>query len=180
MSTEIANRYAKALFRLTPEKNQIEETLKILCALKPLLVVPSSFMHWMASPQIDINLKRTLIAKNFNDDSTKLLKNFLLYLLDKQRFQYLPEIIEEYHRLAINKLGMISVRLISSQALDAENKKKLSERLEAKFERIPHINEEIDPSLIAGNILIIGNQMLDSSLKGKLMRLKKHLLKGTP
>lgn len=178
MSTQLAARYARALFKLSEESDQVESILKILNILDPLIQRPSRFLHWLVSPQINLEAKRNLFL-NVVPEGNKLLRNFFLLLLKKGRLQILPEIICEFKKLAASHLGILDVRLISTIQIDEETRNNLTKKIEETFNKKPIISEEIDPNLIGGEILIIGNKMFDSSLKGKLDRLKKHLLRGS-
>lgn len=180
MSSEIANRYARALFRTASDNTQLEVHLKCFEAISPLLQDSSQFLHWMASPQIAQNLKMEMLERNLGSIFDRKLLDFLLLLIKKGRFQELPAIAKEYQRLVAKKLGILDVQLITTVAIDESTKEKLALKLKEKFGLKPCIHEEIDPALIGGSILVIGNQVIDNSVKGKLQRLKKHLLRGTP
>lgn len=178
MNAKVATRYAKALFKLADDNQEVESLRLTFEALQPMLLAPSRFMYWLASPQIDPQVKKNLLERLAGNNGSQTLKNFLFLLWKKHRLQDLPEIIKEYQRMAADKLGMLHVRLISAIQLDEHAKSALSQKIEAKYRKKPVYAEEIDPSLIAGNVIFISNQMIDSSLKGKLTRLKKHLLRG--
>ncbi len=177
-NSEISNRYARVLFRMVPLQDSVESQLKDFGPLEILLQKPSEFLRFMVSPQFDDALKIDLLKRSLGDDCDPTIATFLLFLLKKKRLEFLPEIIKEYRRLTSEKLGIIDVRLISAAAVDTETNEKLTQKLDKLFQRKTQINHEIKPSLIGGGILMIGNKMLDASIRGKLSRLKKHLLKG--
>lgn len=179
MSLELASRYARALFRTADESNQLEVQSKSLEAISSLLEPSSQFLHWMAAPQIAHNLKIEMLERNLGSICNRQLMDFLLLLLKKGRFQELPGIVKEYQGLVAKKLGILDVRLITTVAIDEPTKEKLELKLKEKFGLKPRIHEEIDPSLIGGSVIVIGSQVIDNSVKGRLLRLKKHLLRGT-
>ncbi len=155
------------------------ELLKDFGPLDILMQRPSEFLRFMMSPQFDDALKVDLLKRSLGENYDPLIETFILYLFKKKRLEFLPEIIKEYRRLVSEKLGILDVRLISATAVDAGTNEKLAQKLDELFQRKTIINNEIKPSLIGGGILMIGNKMLDASVKGKLSRLKKHLLRGT-
>ncbi len=177
-NSEISHRYAKVMFRMAPSQDLVESLLKKLEPLEILLQKPSEFLRFMVSPQFDDALKMDFLKRSLGDDSDSILLTFILFLLKKKRIEFLPEIIKEYGRLTSEKFGILDVRLIAAAPVDAETIEKLTEKLDKLFQRKTVIKEDIKPSLIGGGILMIGNKMLDASIKGKLQRLKKHLLRG--
>ena len=179
-TSEISHRYARVLFRMVQSHDSIESQLKDFEPLEILVQKPSEFLRFMNSPQFDDTLKIDLLKRSLGDNCDPIIATFLLYLFKKKRLEFLPEIIKEYRRLVSEKLGILNVRLISASSVDADTNDKLTQKLDKLFQRKTTIQHEIKPSLIGGGILMIGNKMLDASVKGKLTRLKKHLLRGTP
>lgn len=180
MSSEVSNRYARALFRIACESNQLEAYMKSFEAIAPLLRKPSNFLYWAASPEITRNLKIEMLERTLSGICDRRLLDFILLLLQKRRLQLLPEIVTEFRRQATKKLGILDVQLITTVAIDASTKENLALKLKQKFGLTPSIQEEIDPALIGGSVIKIGSQVIDNSVKGKLLRLKKHLLRGAP
>ncbi len=184
-TSEISHRYAKVLFHMASSQGLIENVLKSIEPLEILLQKPSEFLRLMVSPQVDDDVKMMFLKRSLGDGQSqednpqsKILEKFLLFLLKKGRIKFLPEILQEYQRLASEKLGVLNIRLISAAPVDAETNEKLVHKLEELFQQKTQIKQKIDPSLIGGGIFMIGNKMLDGSIKGKLLRLKKHLLRG--
>lgn len=178
MSSEIANRYAKALFKITCESNQVEACSNSLKVIAPLLKPCSHFLKWAASPEVAQNFKIEMLERKLSGLCSQQLIDFLLLLLQKKRLWLLPEITSEFQRLAAKKLGILEVQLITTVAIDASAKENLALKLKQKFGLTPNIREEIDPALIGGSVIKIGSQVIDNSIKGKLLRLKKYLLRG--
>ncbi len=178
MSSEIANRYAKALFKIACESNQLEVCSESLKAIAPLLKPCSHFLKWAASPEVAQNFKIEMLESKLNGLFCQQLIDFFLLLLKKKRLWLLPAIVSQFQRLAAKKLGILEVQLITTVAIDASTKENLASKLKQKFGLTPNIHEEIDPTLIGGSIIKIGSQVIDNSIKGKLLRLKKHLLRG--
>jgi F-type H+-transporting ATPase subunit delta len=179
LSSELAKRYAKALFRTAADDRQLEVQAKCLEAIEPLLKHSSQFLNWMAAPQITENLKAEMLERNLGGTFDRKLLDFLLFLLKKGRFQELPDIVKEYRRMVAKKLGILDVRLITTVPIDEPTKDKLAQKLEAKYGLKPRFHDEIDPALIGGSVIVIGSQEMDNSVRGRLLRLKKHLLRGT-
>lgn len=163
---------------MASSEKKVEKWLKELDEIAPFLEHKSRFLYICMSPQLDQKTKIELIDKCLGGNADRQLVNFYIFLLKKRRLQFLPEIVAEYQRLAEEELGFMTVRLITSSPIDEEAERKLQATLEAKLQKKINIQKEIDSTLISGGILMIGNRRIDSSLRGRLLRLKKYLLRG--
>lgn len=150
-----------------------------MVVLAPFFEGKSRFFYLCASPQLDQKSKIEFLERCLGGDTDKKLVDFFIFLLKKRRLEFLPEIIAEFKRLAGEELGSMDVLLTTSVPIDEETEKKLQVKLEEKLHKKICIKKEIDPTLISGGILMIGNQRIDSSLRGRLQRLRKYLLRGT-
>lgn len=177
--SEVSFRYARALFSIAAREKKVEQWLKELDAITPFLEPKSRFLHICASPQLDQKSKIEFIENCLGKDGDRQLVDFYIFLLRKRRLQCLLEIVTEYQRLAGQELGSMAIRLITSAPIDEEAERKLQTILEEKLQKKICLKKEIDPTLISGGILMIGNRRIDSSLRGRLQRLRKYLLRGT-
>lgn len=177
--SEVSFRYARALYSIASREKKVERWLKELDEITPFLERKSRFLYICASPQFDQKVKIEFIEKCLGREADRQLVNFYIFLLKKRRLQFLPEIAAEYQRLAGEELGSMAIRLITSAPIGEETERKLQTTLEEKLQKKICIKKEIDPTLISGGILMIGNRRIDSSLRGRLMRLRKYLLRGT-
>lgn len=172
---DVASKYSKALFNLTPSVQDLEKRLNQLQDILKLLDKPY-LKNFFASPQISqqqkIEFLKEVLKKNVDNE----LLSFFLLLLDKKRLKYLPEIAKHYRELIRNKKGIIKARLLTAVPLDEKTRASLKEKLDKMYHKNIEIDNQIDPSLIGGGIIFIGSQMLDFSLNGKLNKLKKDLL----
>lgn len=176
-STEISCRYARALFAMAERETKVEKWQMVLNEIASLFEEERRFLSLCLSPQLEQKLKIQLIERTFANLVEQPLIDFLLLLLKKRRLQLFPEICLAFERLADVKLGRLAIRLITALPLDEQAEKRLQESLESKFHQKIYIKREIDPSLLAGGMLMIGNKRVDATLQGKLLRLKKYLLK---
>jgi F-type H+-transporting ATPase subunit delta len=177
--SEVSFRYGRALYAIASREKKVESWLKELDEITPFLEDKSRFLYICASPQLDQKTKIGFIERCLGHDADPQLVKFYIFLIEKRRFQFLPAIVAEYQRLAGEELGSLSIDLITSDPIDEEAERKLQTKLEEKLQKKITIRKKIDPTLISGGILMIGNRRIDSSLRGRLLRLRKHLLRGT-
>lgn len=174
-ASEIALRYSQGLFKLHSSKDERESLLK---DLEQIVSVFNQFPQcalFFSSPIIDIERKEKVLQRILKNGSEGNLIPFLSTLLKKRRFNNLPEIVKELRKKVSQDLGVLEGRLITSDPIDGDTKKELVRKLEQKYRKKILLKEEIDPQLIGGGMLIVGNDMVDFSIRNKLENLKENL-----
>lgn len=173
---EIAATYSRALFYLTASDDVLEKRLSDLEEVLELLKQFPDLRHILVAPQIETKQKGELLKKILGGSIDPVVMNFLFCVLDKGRFNCLPQIVRQYHRMVKSKLGILEIRFITAMEINSGFTDVLKAKLEKMYNTKIQIKEEIDPRIIGGAILVINNQMMDFSLKTRLNRLKNSLL----
>lgn len=170
--------YAKALFAVSSSKEEIQKRQADLEYLIAAVRDQPYVLQLLCYPELAVeerlNKVENLLKLNFDP----VLKRFLGILLKKRKANYLIAVVSEYHKLVINDLGSIDIDLESSEPLSEISRKELILKLENKLKKKINFIETINPNLISGFVLLIGNKLLDLSIRGKLTKLKKLILKG--
>jgi ATP synthase F1 delta subunit len=99
-------------------------------------------------------------------------------LIHRHKVSAIRKISGEYHKLVASGLKEIEIEVTSAQPLNEALKQVLRSKLEKKFQKTLEIVERVDPGLLGGFTILVHNQLLDLSIKGKLIELKKQLLKA--
>lgn len=173
---EAPRRYAKALLQLHPVKEGLERREVDMKWIVDLLESDHHFRGFLLAPQITRKQKEDLIKKVFRGALDPVLLRFLLMLLHKGRIQLLPDIYQEYSTLLKEFMGITVAQVITACPLDITAVEKLKNKLKDMSKRAVQIEEKIDPKILGGAILILGNCMIDYSIKGRLDRMKESLL----
>ncbi|PID15153.1 MULTISPECIES: F0F1 ATP synthase subunit delta [unclassified Sporosarcina] len=172
----IAKRYAVALFEAAQEKQQ---TLSVQADLKELQKVfadEKQFDELLISPKFSIEKKKELIGQLFNG-ANQLVLNTLYVLIDAGRIEEIGNLIEDFQELANEASGVAEAKVYSTRLLSVEESTAISTAFAHKVgKQSLHIENIIDPSLIGGIRLQIGNQIYDSSVSAKLARLERQLI----
>src|SRR6185437_5904284 len=103
------------------------------------------------------------------------LRNFLLVLVDKNRAGKLDEIAREFERLAAAQEGVVHAELTTAVELSDADAKELLQQIERASGQKVVATRRVDPDLIGGMVLQVGSQRLDSSVRGRLERLRREL-----
>lgn len=174
ITSEISSKYAKALFSLAKTKEEHEAKLADLRLLVQAFTQPV-LMAFFTSPQVDKGRKKAVLEKVLQKQMNPQLLSFLLLLVSKGRFVHLPAIVKEYSHLFDEQLGIVQVQLVTAVPTEPKDVAELKKKLDRKLQKEVRIQNEVDPRLLGGGLLVVGNQMVDFSLKNKLKKLKGFL-----
>ncbi len=172
----IAKRYATALFTLAQEKGQTGAVQEDLLVLKKTYRDNPELEQLLDSPRLSLANKKDVLANSFAGANTLVLDT-LFVLLEKQRLHEVLNVVDEFITLANEAAGVADAKVFSTRPLTADESAAISSVFAQKVGKHSlRIENIIDPSLIGGVRLQIGNQIYDSSLSGKLGRLKQDLI----
>jgi F-type H+-transporting ATPase subunit delta len=169
--------YANALFDAAGRQGkaeQIGEQLRLvvteLFAQDPLLE------KFLAAGSIRREAKRQAIERAFRGNCDDLLVDFLQVLNRHGRLNLLREVDAAYREIADQRAGRIHVLVRSAAPLQPSQQEKLAEILARRYQRTPVIETRMDPELLGGLVVHVGDWVFDGSVKSKLERLKEQLM----
>lgn len=169
-------RYSQALLNRAASKDTLEALLKDLEVFLDVLEKHPDILKFFSARKITNEEKSEVLKKSLGHKVSQDLLLCVAFLLEKKRFGSFATIVREYHRKVMLALGLVEVRLITPFAIEPAIKDAIIQKMEASFQKKVRLVEEINEKMIGGGILLIGNQMIDFSVKGKLARLKDDLL----
>ena len=177
MSQSIAaERYALALFQLAQKNGQTGPVQADLHELKKIFENEKEFIQLLGSPKLTETKKKELVTDLFKG-ANPLTLNTLLLLLDRKRINEVVNIVNQFNVFADNAAGVAVAQVYSTHSLSADESQAISNAFARKIgKKSLRIENIIDSSLIGGIRLQIGNIIYDSSVSGKLDRLKKDLI----
>ncbi len=173
---EIASRYGLALYSLALEENKIsslqEENKELLAILKDnndfILLLGSEFLS--LKERLDI-LEKSLVGIDQN------LVSFLAIVIENNRSDYIIDILEAFNSYCNEYKGVKEGYIYSTLKLDQDTILKISEKLSKIEHKQIELKNKIDPSLIGGVKVVIGDKVYDGSIKNHLEMMKNDLLK---
>ena len=173
-ATRIANRYAKALYRLIGEdpKNtraclEQLQTARALFDIEPAAKV-------LISPVMPQDLKKklfdaALVAAKSSDE----LRAFIEALVSAGRVNLYPVFVDSFARLLNEAAGVVNADVITAVTVDAAVVTSLTTSLEKILGTKIQVSQQVDAELLGGFVVRLGNRMIDMSLKTKLDALSK-------
>lgn len=175
----IASRYAKSVLDLAKERSELELVLGDMKGMQEAVKNRDLYLL-LKSPIIKPGKKLQIFETIFGDKLSKLSMEFFRIIMRKGREQYIPEIsaqfIEQYKKLQ----HISSIALTTAEAIDPAIINSIEEKLlasDATDQRIEIISK-VDPDIIGGFLIEIGDKLYDDSVKGKLEKLRKAFSKN--
>ncbi len=169
----VARPYAEALFRVAQSGN---DSAKLAAWSELVAEMAQAAAHPDAialahNPKVSAAKTAEIFLSVLKSAITDEAKNFVNTLAEYNRLTLLPEIASQFQVLKNALEGAANAHITSAFALTAEQVKELSVTLEKKFGRKLHSTVTVDSSLIGGVRIVVGDQVLDTSVRAKLQKM---------
>ena len=181
MAKLVSKVYGDALFEAAQETKCLDETFEQVLALQEILKEHEDLIQLLNHPQVvkedGIAEKIQIIDSIFQGRVSDDMMGFLTTVVEKGRQGDIPAIFE-YFITTVKEYKKIGIAYVTSAVpLSEEQKAQVTERLLTTTRYVEfEMNYEVDPSLIGGMIIRIGDRVVDSSIKTQLYELKRQLL----
>lgn len=176
----VARSYAKALFELARERNQLDAIGAELESLARLLEGEPALRAFFARPWIAAATKRNVAAElGTRLELSRLTRDFLALVASQGRTAYLAAIVAAFREFQDEAAGRVRARVRTAVALSDAERDALAGRLRAALGGKQVVLEEVvDRELLGGFVAEIGSLLVDGSLDGQLARMRERLVKG--
>ena len=174
--TIVASRYAKSLLDLSIERNSLDQINTDMVQLSEVCEESKDLRNLLKNPTVNVSKKIEVFKALFNGKMDDLSLSFIELITKNSRENILPEIAKSFINLYKTHNNILDVILISAQPLEESAKQKVIDKIKATFEGKIELIEKIDPALIGGFIIKIGDKQIDSSVASQLTNLKNILL----
>lgn len=172
----IASRYANALFQLAQEKQVVAEVNGDLEELVKVLETTPELLSLLATPKFSIERKKQIVAEIFAS-ANPIVVSTLELLIEKKRVNEVESLAQQFKQLAAASQGAADATVFSTRALTDQEKDEISSsfgKLVGK-EKLT-ITNVIEPSILGGVRVQIGNYIFDNTVANKLEGLKRTLV----
>lgn len=174
---KIAVRYAKALFLSAREQQVLDAVRKdmelILAAVSDIVEIQSL----IESPVVEARKKSGILVELFDGKISDLALDFIRLVAGNNREEYLAAISRNYIELYKKEKNIKIARVVTATPLTKEIRQEMATLITKAFKAEIELQEEVNKDLIGGFVLRVEDKQLDSSVKGKLIRIKKELQK---
>ena len=175
IESRVSIKYATALFRTAKRTGQVETISADLLQLCDLLRKNSLLKGFLESPQVLEKDKEKLIGSALGPLISEALLSFLTLVVSKHRIQYLLSMAGEFRRLVQEDQGIVEARLITARSTDSILVDQIRQELEKSTGKRVQIKHQMDPHLIGGAVVILGDKIIDRSIRYQLSQLKEQM-----
>ncbi|MBN2794357.1 MAG: F0F1 ATP synthase subunit delta [Clostridia bacterium] len=175
MAKLVSKTYSSALFELALEEHMIDTILAEYAFVKQSINENPEFFEIIVSPRIPLEEKKTILDKTFGNQISEVLLNFFKLLIDKKRSQVMMEVYDDFKALVDDHKGNIVATVESVIELDAAEIKNLEEKLNTLTGKNVSVNNVINPDIMGGLVVKVGDKIIDGSVKRKLENMKHEL-----
>lgn len=173
----LANTYARSLFELAGAENTaaLESTLGELEDLLEIARSDKKFNEFLASRAIASTDRDASLVKILKGRCSDLTLRFLRVLNHKGRLSHLPAIVQALDSLVQEKFGRVEVDVITAETLAASDLSDLAQRLGMALKKEVVLHPYVEPAMIGGVKLRLGDQLVDASLATRLAAMRDKL-----
>jgi F-type H+-transporting ATPase subunit delta len=171
----VAGRYAQALYDAAEAKGLTVEVYGELNMMAENLQQNPDFRLLLLGKMLNAAEKKELLVAVYGAFFQPLILNFLYLLIDKKREAILIEAIDAFTQLYRQSQGIEIATLISTKPLALAEEKELALSLKQAFNKDIIFQHKLDPALLGGVLIKIGDLMIDGSLKSRLRQIKEEL-----
>lgn len=163
----IARPYAEAVYKLAVAKKSLAEWSKMLQAAANI-AQDQQIKTLVGNPAVTAKQLGDLLLEIGERDFSQECRNFLIMLAENHRITILPQISQLFEELKARHDGVLEANIISAFEMSDPQQKKLISDLEKKFNHKIEAKVQVDPELIGGVKVEIGDEIFDASIRGKL------------
>lgn len=170
----VAKRYARALFKVCGEnESTLNEAQKALDSVSELFS-DDSIGSVLISPNMPKDLKlQILLHVVAQITSSAVIENFVRVAIDAGRVEVFAGLNQVFEQLLNDSRGIVNATVSSVVALTEEEKTEIKSNLESLIGKKVRLTADLDPELLGGLVVKIGNRIIDLSLKSRLNRVAR-------
>ena len=165
---QIVDRYSRSIFELAEEKKESNTVFQELLAVANAIEIRPELLSLLQSPRITREEKRSLIEGILGPSAHPLSKQFLNLLVDKNRTALFPYIVSRLQDVIQKKQGIQEAIVVTARELHSSILQLLEKALEKSTGKKMLLRSEIDPKILGGIQIRMGNRMIDGSIRTKL------------
>lgn len=172
---KVATRYAQALLEAAKQQSVLGDVADSYLAVAEAFKGRSDLAIFMESPQVATQEKHKLIEDVLADRAEPIFVRFLHLIIDKNRIEYFRDIGEEFIAMVEREQGIQRAQVITAIPLASDLEAALTTRLQALTGSTIVLDKKVDPAVIGGVCVTLGDKILDGTVRTNLDLLRKHL-----
>ena len=174
---EIASVYARSLFEVAKEQGKLDEVREQIGQVADALDADRELQIFFFSPYFSTEEKKDGLHKAVTGADPEI-QNFLELLLEKHRMPVVFRIRRDYDQLWEDAHKLLPVQITSAVELDPSIAERIGDEIGRQTGRTVELTSTVDPDVIGGIVLRVGNSILDASIRNRLENLRKQVAKA--
>jgi F-type H+-transporting ATPase subunit delta len=171
---EIATVYARSLFEVASEQDKLDVVREQLGAFADALNETRELQVFFFSPYFSTQEKKDGLERAVSDADPVIL-NFLELLTEKHRMPVIFRARAEYDRLWEEENKLLPVEITSAVELDQSIVQQLGDRISEQTGRKVELSSRVEPDILGGIVVQVGNSVLDASVHNRLDQLRRQV-----
>jgi ATP synthase F1 delta subunit len=174
---EIAEVYARALFEVASEREVLDEVHEQLGQFADALGENRTLMQFFFSPYFSSEEKKTALGRAI-EGANPAFMNFLQALIERHRMPVIFRIRDRFEQMWEEARKLLPVEVTSAIELDDAIIRSIGERVGEQTGRKVELSSRVDPEILGGIVLRVGNFILDASIVNRLEQLRKQVARA--
>ena len=174
---ELARVYSRSLFAVALEQGKLDVVREQLGQFADALNEQRELAIFFFSPYFSSSEKQRSLG-TLLEGADETLVNFLELLIENHRMPVIFRVRQEYERLWEEENRMLPVQITSAIALDEATTESLGRTIGERAGRKVALAARVDPDILGGIIVRVGNSILDASIRTRLEQLRRHVAQG--
>ena len=170
-SRGVAKRYAQAVFGMAEENNSHDQWLADLSRLANAVEDPI-VGGFFESPNISTERKRAAVADLLPGEDQQLARNLAMIMIDRQRFDSIPLLLEVYRDLVLGSRGIAVAEVTTAVEMTPAEEARIREGLKSIVGQEVELRATVNPDIIGGMVARIGDRLVDGSVISQLNKLR--------
>jgi F-type H+-transporting ATPase subunit delta len=174
---EIATVYARSLFEVASEQDKLDLVREQISQFADAVSENRELQVFLFSPYFSSEEKKDGLDRALTDVDP-VVDNFLRLLIEKHRMPVIFRIRAEYDRLWEEENKLLPVEITSAVELPEATVKQLGDRISEQTGRRVELSSHIEPEILGGIVVQVGNSVLDASIRNRLEQLRRQVAKA--
>jgi ATP synthase F1 delta subunit len=174
---EIAQVYSRSLFEVAKEQRKLDELREQLNEFADALDETRDLQVFLFSPYFSTAEKKEGLHKVI-DGADPAFVNFLELLIEKHRMPVLFRIRRQFEELWQEENRLLPVQVTSAFKLDEDTIEQIKKRIADQTDRKIELTTEVNPEILGGIVLRVGNSILDASIRNRLEQVRRQLARA--
>ena len=168
--------YAEALLELAQEQGSVDALADEVQQLLPVIASGGELDRLLTNPAISDEERGRIIQSVFQGKVSGLLYNLLRLLGDKRRLGSLPQVAAGYLLAVAELRGQLDVQAFVATELDSDTARRVAEQIGRALGKTVTLTQKVDPSLIGGMKIKVGDKLIDASVASQLRNMKNQMI----